>query len=82
MIVCRLRVGTQDPRSLEFDELDSYDLEAYETANGLLETDHHEEANHAILELIFPMGEVTLANFKKVTTKTKRGKERVRWRLA
>ncbi len=84
MIVCRLRVGTQDPRNSDegsFEELNSWDLEAYESANGLLD-DSDENANHAILELIFPMGEVTLATFKKVQTRTKKGKAKVRWRLA
>ncbi len=74
-----------DPRTKEFDEKDSYDLEAYESANGLLKSNHdHEddENNHAILELIFPMGEVTLASFKKAQTRSAQGKVKVRWRLA
>lgn len=84
MIVARLKVGVMDPRSKEFDEKDSYDLEAYESANSLLKSNHsHEEDeyNHAILELVFPMGEVTLATFKKVQTHSAQGKVKVRWRL-
>jgi len=85
MIVCRLRIGTQDPLNTDegsFEELDSYDLEAYESVNVLLDDNLPEAADHAILELIFPMGEVTLATFKKVQTHTKKGKTKVRWRLA
>lgn len=84
MIVARLKVGVMDPRSKEFDEKDSYDLEAYESVNGLLKSNHSyddEECNHAVLELIFPMGEVTLATFKKIQTRGSQGNAKVRWRL-
>lgn len=84
MIVARLKVGVMDPKSKEFDEKDSYDLEAYESVNGLLKANHSyedDECNYAVLELVFPMGEVTMGTFKKVQTRTSQGKTKVRWRL-
>jgi hypothetical protein len=84
MIFARLKVGVMDPSSKEFEENDSYDLEAHESVNGLLEANHsHEddECNHAILELVFPMGEVTLLSVKKIQTRSAQGKLKVRWRL-
>lgn len=82
MIIMRLKIGLLDRRTQEFEERDAYDMEAHESVNGFLEADKNDldsVLDHAILELVFPMGEVQVATFSKRQTTTKKGKKKIRW---
>lgn len=82
MIYMTVRLGNYDRRTRTFEEIDTASMGPEEEVNdvleGFLDNDRFDAAE---LVLDAPSGGTRLAEFKKMTNRTSKGKQKTHWRL-